>query len=74
MLKKVDYTNCYALEKFNIYDLIKLSGQAKTENIELRIKAEYSNFYQGTMLEVQRNWDRVEDKIIHDRKERAKLK
>jgi len=52
---------CYPLENFTIESLVELAEIAKKENIELRIKAEHSNFYQGITLEAQRNWDRVKE-------------
>jgi hypothetical protein len=50
----VSYTIVYPIEKFTIDDLVKLSSEAKKFGVELRIREETSNFYQGTLLEVQR--------------------
>jgi hypothetical protein len=57
---KIDYTSCYPIENFTIKDLVELAAIAKEMKVELRIRKETSNFYQGTLLEVQRLWDRVD--------------
>jgi hypothetical protein len=44
--------------------LNELSKEAKKKEVEIRIRTEYSNFYQGTIVEVQRLNDRVESKIL----------
>ena len=59
----VSYTICYQLEEFTIEDLIKLSEEANIKKVELRIKAEHSNFNNGTLIEVQRLCDRVNSNI-----------
>lgn len=55
----VSYTNVYPIEDFTIQDLVELSSLAKKAKVELRIRKETSNFYQGTLLEVQRYENRV---------------
>lgn len=57
---QAEYTMCYPIEDFTIEDLVKLSGIAKENKVELRIRKESSNFYQGTFLEVQRFHDRID--------------
>ena len=59
----VSYTICYPIEEFTIADLIKLSEEAYIKKVELRMKAEHSNFFNGTLIEVQRLWDRVNSNI-----------
>jgi len=51
---RADYIMCYPIEDFTIEDLINLSDMAKKNNVELSIRKETSNFYYGTLLEVQK--------------------
>ncbi|KLU74249.1 MULTISPECIES: hypothetical protein [Clostridium] len=60
---KVGHTTVYPIEKFTIEELDHLSRLAKENNISLKIQTEYSNFYQGTLVTVQRNWDTVEEEL-----------
>jgi hypothetical protein len=57
---KVAHTECHPIENFTIESLIDLSAIAKKNKVELRIRKETSNFYQGTLLEVQRMQNRID--------------
>ncbi len=57
---KVGHTECHPIENFTIENLIELSTLAKKSKVELRIRKETSNFYQGTLLEVQRMQNRID--------------
>ena len=59
----VSYTICYPIEEFTIEDLIKLSEEAAIKKVELRIRAEHSNFFNGTLIAIQRLCDRVNSNI-----------
>ena len=68
-----NFTTVYPIESFTIEQLKEIADKAKENKIGLRIRKETSNFYQGTLLEVQRLDNTVEkhldEKLIKENKE-----
>lgn len=64
---EVNYTLLYPIKDFTIESLSELSKLAKEKKIELRIRRESSNMYQGTLLEVQRFYNRVDCRMSDEK-------
>lgn len=51
---EVDYFKCYPIEDFTIEEIDVLSEYAGENDVIIFLRAEHSNYYQGTLVELLR--------------------
>ena len=50
-----EHESWFPIEDFTIESLNKLAEEAKKNNVDIRIIAEHSHYFNGTVIEVQKN-------------------